>query len=58
MISTFFGLDLALRALQAQQAGVDVTNHNVANANTEGFSRQNVQIATTEPFTVPGMNRH
>lgn len=57
MIGTFFGLDLALRALQSQQAGLDVANHNVANANTEGYSRQNVQLQTTEPFTVPGMNR-
>jgi flagellar hook-associated protein 1 len=54
---TFFGLDLALRALQAQQTGLDVTNHNVANANTEGFSRQNVTITTTEPFAMPALNR-
>src|SRR5687768_16464625 len=57
MISTFFGLDMALRALQAQQADIDVTSHNVANANTEGYSRQNVVIVTTEPFAMPGMNR-
>ena len=57
MIGTFFGLDMALRALQSQQAGLDVTTHNVANANTDGFSRQNVQLVTTEPYTVPGMNR-
>ncbi|MCC7370282.1 MAG: flagellar hook-associated protein FlgK [Chloroflexi bacterium] len=57
MSSAFFGLDLALRALQAQQMGLDVTNHNVANANTEGYSRQNVQLVTTEPYTAPGMNR-
>jgi flagellar hook-associated protein 1 FlgK len=56
-ISPFFGLDMALRALQAQQTGIDVTAHNVANANTEGFSRQNVTISTTEPFAAPGMNR-
>jgi flagellar hook-associated protein 1 FlgK len=55
--STFFGLDMALRALQAQQTGMDVTSHNVANANTDGFSRQNVQLSTTEPFAMPGMNR-
>ena len=57
MTSTFFGLDLALRALQSQQMGLDVTNHNVANANTEGFSRQNVNLVTTEPWAMPGMNR-
>jgi flagellar hook-associated protein 1 FlgK len=56
-ISTFFGLDMALRALQAQQMGIDVTNHNVSNANTVGYSRQNVKITTTEPFAAPGMNR-
>lgn len=56
-ISPFFGLDMALRALQAQQAGIDVTSHNVANANTAGYSRQNVTIETTEPFAAPGMNR-
>ena len=36
-ISAFFGLDMALRALQAQQTGIDVTSHNVANANTDGL---------------------
>jgi flagellar hook-associated protein 1 FlgK len=57
MSSSFFGLDMALRALQAQQTGIDVTGHNVANANTDGYSRQNVRIATTEPYTDPAMNR-
>ncbi|MGE3910322.1 MAG: flagellar hook-associated protein FlgK [Chloroflexota bacterium] len=57
MTSAFFGLDMALRALQAQQTGIDVTSHNVANANTDGFSRQNVKIEATEPFAMPGLNR-
>jgi flagellar hook-associated protein 1 FlgK len=56
-ISPFFGLDMALRALQAQQTGIDVSSHNVANANTEGYSRQNVTLVTTTPFAPPGMNR-
>jgi flagellar hook-associated protein 1 FlgK len=55
--STFFGLDMALRALQAHQTGIDVTSHNVANANTDGFSRQNVVLTTTDPFAMPAMNR-
>ncbi|MBI3968728.1 MAG: flagellar hook-associated protein FlgK [Chloroflexi bacterium] len=56
MSSAFFGLDLGLRALQANQAAMDVANHNVANANTEGFSRQNVALETTVPYTIPAMN--
>ncbi len=38
------GLDIATRALRAQQLAVDVTSHNIANANTPGFSRQEVQL--------------
>jgi flagellar hook-associated protein 1 len=55
MSSYFSGLDVAVRALQAQQAALDVTGHNVANANTKGFSRQNVELATTDPMNVPGL---
>lgn len=57
MTSAFFGLELALRALQTQQVALDVTNHNVANANTPGFSRQSAVLATTTPYTLPGFNR-
>ena len=39
-ISSFFGLETALRGLRAQQAGLNVASHNVANANTPGYSRQ------------------
>ncbi|HEU4658584.1 MAG TPA: flagellar hook-associated protein FlgK [Capillimicrobium sp.] len=43
-ISTFFGLQTALRGLQAQQAGLNVTAHNIANADTVGYTRQNAQL--------------
>ena len=39
-ISSFMGLNTALRGLLAQQRGLDVTSHNLANANTVGYSRQ------------------
>ena len=35
--STFATLNLANRALTAQQIGLDITGHNIANANTDGF---------------------
>jgi flagellar hook-associated protein 1 FlgK len=54
---TFFGLETALRALRAHQAVVDVTNHNIANANTPGYSRQTAELATTEPYTVVAFNQ-
>jgi flagellar hook-associated protein 1 FlgK len=55
--STFFGLETALRGLRAQQTALDVTNHNVANANTPGYSRQMAELATTPPYTLPGFTR-
>ncbi|HEX2953878.1 MAG TPA: flagellar basal body protein, partial [Bacillota bacterium] len=34
MPSTFVGIETAFRALQAQQKALEVTGHNIANANT------------------------
>ncbi|MBI4643577.1 MAG: hypothetical protein HY743_07560 [Deltaproteobacteria bacterium] len=36
-------MDIAKRALAAQQLGVEVTSHNISNVNTPGFSRQIVR---------------
>jgi flagellar hook-associated protein 1 FlgK len=57
MPGTFFGLETALRSLRTHQMAMDVTNHNVANANTPGYSRQVPHISTTDPYTVPGLGR-
>ncbi len=38
-VSTFMGLQTALRGLLAQQRALDPTGHNVANANPVGYSR-------------------
>ncbi len=38
------GLEIGRRALQAQQAGLNVTGHNIANANTPGFSRRQINL--------------
>jgi flagellar hook-associated protein 1 len=40
-------LETARRALLAQQVGISVTGHNVANASTPGYSRQRVDIVST-----------
>jgi flagellar hook-associated protein 1 len=51
--SPFFGLDIALRALRTQQTLLDVTNQNIANANTPGYSRQQASLAPTSPYPIP-----
>lgn len=43
-MSNFSGLNVALSALYAQRRGLEITGHNVANANTEGYSRQRVNL--------------
>lgn len=50
MSSTFFGLEIANRALQTQQSALNVTGQNVSNANNLGYSRQNANIQATAPW--------
>jgi flagellar hook-associated protein 1 FlgK len=55
MFGTFFGLEVATRGLRTQQASVEVTAHNIANANTPGYSRQRADLVTSIPLEVPGL---
>ena len=45
-MSAFSLLSLGSRALTANYAALQVTGNNIANANTTGYSRQHVQLAT------------
>ena len=51
-ISTFFGLETTLRALLAQQAALDTTGHNISNANTEGYTRQQAVLGASDSLQV------
>ncbi|MBP8989609.1 MAG: flagellar hook-associated protein FlgK [Clostridia bacterium] len=48
-MSSFFGLNIARSALTMAQKGLDVTGHNIANANTVGYSRQRLLTSAVEP---------
>ncbi|GAA1817672.1 flagellar hook-associated protein FlgK [Luedemannella flava] len=56
MTSTFSGLSTALSALYAQRRGLDVTGQNIANANTEGYSRQRVDMRAIASQQVPAVH--
>ena len=43
------GLHTALSGIRAARVGMDTTSHNVANANTDGYTRQRTELATTHP---------
>lgn len=57
MSSTFQGLETAKRSLFTQQAALNTTGHNIANANTPGFSRQVVNMTASKPMEAYGLNR-
>lgn len=57
MSSTFFGLEVARSALQANQVALNTVSHNIANATTPGYSRQQTVMSTTSPYMQPGMNK-
>ncbi|MBM7704464.1 flagellar hook-associated protein FlgK [Metabacillus iocasae] len=57
MGSTFHGLEVARRGMTAQQSALYTTGHNIANANTPGYTRQRVNFIQTEPYPAPSMNR-
>ncbi|XKE94952.1 flagellar hook-associated protein FlgK [Metaplanococcus flavidus] len=52
MVSTFHGLETGKRALSVGQASIATTGHNIANANTKGYSRQQVNQSTTPSLDV------
>lgn len=56
MSGLFSTFNIAKRGMFVQQKAIDVTTHNIANANTEGYSRQRAIIETTRPFGMPSMN--
>jgi flagellar hook-associated protein 1 len=42
-------MDIARKALSAQQTGLNVTGQNIANVNTPGYSRQRVELRASKP---------
>jgi flagellar hook-associated protein FlgK len=52
-VSTFSSLNAATTALWAQRRGLDVTGQNIANVNTEGYSRQRVDLQAIGGSVVP-----
>ncbi|MCK4257406.1 MAG: flagellar hook-associated protein FlgK [Halanaerobiales bacterium] len=55
-MSGMMGLNIGVNALKAHRRALDVTAHNIANANTEGYTRQRAVLSTTIPYTLPSMN--
>jgi len=57
MTSTFMGIEIGKRGVQAHQQALYVTGHNLDNAGNDGYSRQRVEMSAFEPIYLPGLNR-
>ena len=55
MASSFGGINTALSSLYAQRRALDVTGQNIANANTEGYTRQRVSMQSQVGSVTPAM---
>jgi flagellar hook-associated protein 1 FlgK len=55
-IPTMQGLQTALSGLIAEQTALDTTGNNIANANTEGYSRETALLEPNPPLTVPSIS--
>ncbi|MGB0496469.1 MAG: flagellar hook-associated protein FlgK [Kangiellaceae bacterium] len=49
---SIFGISIS--GLLSNQAALNTTSHNIANANTEGYSRQRVDLGTSHPEFIGG----
>lgn len=52
-MANFVSLQTSLTGIRAAQAGIDVTSHNIANANTTGYTRQRVLQQARPPWDSP-----
>jgi flagellar hook-associated protein 1 FlgK len=55
-IPTLQGLQTALSGLIAEQTALDTTGNNIANANTEGYSRETALLEPNPPLDIPAIS--
>ncbi|MBQ5470587.1 MAG: flagellar hook-associated protein FlgK [Treponema sp.] len=57
MGSTFSGIELGKRSIMAHTDAIQTAGHNISNADTEGYSRQRVQMKEFDPLYRPDLER-
>ena len=57
MANSFAGIELGKRALMNHSMQISTAGHNISNADTEGYSRQRVQVKTYDPLFRPDLTR-
>lgn len=57
MASTFAGIEMGKRGLMATNMAISTAGHNISNADTEGYSRQRVELRAYDPLYRPDLTR-
>jgi len=57
MANSFAAIEIGKRGLMAHSTQINTAGHNITNADTEGYSRQRVQIKTFDPLYRPDLTR-
>ncbi|QTQ11631.1 flagellar hook-associated protein FlgK [Treponema parvum] len=57
MASSFAGIEIGKRSLNAHNQSITTAGHNITNAGTEGYSRQRVEIKAFDPIYRPDLSR-
>lgn len=57
MASSFAGIEIGKRSLMAHSTQISTAGHNISNANTEGYSRQRVNVRAFDPLYRPDLER-
>ena len=57
MASAFAGIEMGKRSLMAQSTAISTAGHNISNADTEGYSRQRVNLKQFDPLYRPDLSR-
>lgn len=57
MANAFSGIELGKRSIMAHSQQIQTAGHNISNADTEGYTRQRVQVKTFDPLYRPDLSR-
>lgn len=57
MASSFAGIEIGKRSLMAHSTQISTAGHNISNADTEGYSRQRVNVRAFDPLYRPDLER-
>ena len=57
MANSFAGIEIGKRSLMAHTTQISTAGHNISNADTEGYSRQRVEVRPFDPLYRPDLER-